>query len=135
MAKAAFAAGEIEKAHTYATGLLATALNLPKDWNFGNAIHFGNIVLGRIGLKQGDVQKAAEFLVKAGHVPGSPSLNSFGPNMSLARELLKKGEREVVLHYFDLCRKFWRRGGTMLDSWTAEVKSGRIPKFGGNLIY
>jgi hypothetical protein len=57
--------------------------------------------------------------------------------MALAKELLEKGEREVVLEYFELCKNFWT--GTnqhqKLDQWAGEVKKGRIPDFGANLVY
>ena len=62
-------------------------------------------------------------------------MNSFGPNMSLARDLLEKGERETVLQYFELCRKFWKMGQRNLDQWTEDVKAGRTPEFGANLVY
>jgi hypothetical protein len=62
-------------------------------------------------------------------------MNSFGPNMSLAKDLLEKGEREVVLEYFELCRKFWKLHTGRLDDWSRDVKAGRIPDFGANLVY
>jgi hypothetical protein len=55
--------------------------------------------------------------------------------MSLAEELLKAGEKETVLQYFEACRKFWRMGGERLDRWTKEVKAGLAPEFGANLVY
>ena len=71
----------------------------------------------------------------AGQTPGSPQLNSFGPNMSLAKELAEKGETDAVIQYFDQCRKFWRMGADKLDTWTKAVKAGIVPDFGGNLLY
>jgi len=62
-------------------------------------------------------------------------MNSFGPNMSLARDLLEQGERDVVLQYFDLCRNFWKMGQDQLDHWTKDVKAGNMPDFGANLVY
>lgn len=135
LAKSAFKAGEIEKASRYANDLLKAAAQFPKDWNHGNAIHHGNNVLGLIALKQGDIKQASEYLLSAGKTPGSPQLGSFGPNMSLAKELLAKGERDVVLQYFELCRKFWKMGGERLDLWTKEVKDGQAPSFGASLDY
>jgi tetratricopeptide (TPR) repeat protein len=135
LAKSAFAAREINKASQYANELLEAAQKYPKDWNYGNAIHHGNNVLGCVALKQGDVKQADEYLLKAGQTPGSPTLDSFGPNMSLAKELLEKGEKETVLQYFELCRKFWGMGGENLDNWTKEVNAGKVPHFGANLIY
>lgn len=135
LAKMAFEAGEMEKAETYANRLLAQAAQYKNDWNYGNAIHHGNLVLGRIVLKSSNVEKAKEYLIKAGKAPGSPQLNSFGPNMALAKELLEKNEREVVIQYFELCGNFWKMGQDRLKNWTAVVKEGRIPDFRGNLQY
>ena len=50
----------------------------------------------------------------AGATPGSPQLDSFGPNMTLAKELLEKGQPDVVLHYFALCKNFWEDGRPLL---------------------
>jgi Flp pilus assembly protein TadD len=135
LAKSALAAGEIEKASLYAQQLLKAGEKHPKDWNYGNSIHHGNNVLGQIALKKGNVQEADEFLLKAGQTPGSPQLNSFGPNMTLAKELLEAGEKDTVLRYFALCGKFWKSGTDRLDDWTKEVKAGLVPKFGANLAY
>lgn len=71
----------------------------------------------------------------AGDTPGSPQLNSFGPNMTLARDLLQRGETAPVLAYFEQVRRFWKMGGGRLDAWSAAVEAGRIPDFGGNLLY
>ena len=55
--------------------------------------------------------------------------------MNLARDLLEKRERETVLQYFELCRKFWKMGHDRLDQWTEDVKAGQTPDFGANLLY
>lgn len=135
LAKAAAKVEDLPKATRYATELLAGAEAFPKDWNQGNAVHHGNNVLGLVALKQGDTKLAAEHLLKAGGTPGSPQLNSFGPNMTLAKALLEKGEKDAVLQYFALCRKFWKMGGDRLDRWTNDVNAGNAPEFGANLAY
>jgi Flp pilus assembly protein TadD len=135
LAKSAFEAQELGKASQYAEDLLKAATKHPKNWNYGNAIHHGNNVLGRIALKKGNAKQADEFLLKAGQTPGSPQLDSFGPNMSLAKELLEAGEKDTVLQYFELCRKFWKSGGDRLDRWTKEVAAGLAPQFGANMVY
>jgi hypothetical protein len=105
------------------------------SWNYGNAVHKGNLTLGRIAASEGRLADAVTFLRAAGETPGSPTLNSFGPNMSLARDLLERGERDAVLAYFEACRVFWKMGGSRLDAWTKEVQAGTIPNFGANLRY
>jgi hypothetical protein len=135
MAKAALKAGDLVKAQTYADQLLSMAPQNPKSWNYGNAIHDGNMVLGAVALQQGNTPAAETYLLAAGRTPGSPNLNSFGPNMTLAQALLQKNQRDVVLQYFALCREFWKLGGAKLDNWTATVKGGGMPEFRANLVY
>ncbi|HVW10013.1 MAG TPA: hypothetical protein VHC90_15600 [Bryobacteraceae bacterium] len=100
----------------------------------GNAIHAGHSVLGLVALHSGDTGTAREELLAAGRTPGSPQLDSFGANMLLASELLKKGERDTVLEYFELCRKFWKMGGAQLDSMSATVKQGGTPAFNLTMV-
>jgi len=135
LAKRAFAAGEIDKSESYAQQLLKMAPDYPKSWNYGNAIFHGNAVLGRVALKRGDVKQADQYLLAAGATPGSPQLDSFGPNMTLAKELLEKNQTDVVLQFFQLCAKFWELNRGKLDQWSAEVRQGKIPFFGSNLSY
>jgi hypothetical protein len=134
-AKESFEVGKIEDARKYATELLALAQKFQGDWNYGNAIQDGNLVLGRIAARDGQIEEAKKYLLEAGKSPGSPQMNSFGPNMSLAKDLLEKGERDTVLQYFELCRKFWTMDYGKLDQWSREVKAGHIPDFGANLVY
>jgi hypothetical protein len=135
VATSAFEAGEPEKAKEYASELLLSARKSKIDLNYGNALHKGNIVLGRIALSRGDIAGAKEHLLAAGEIPGSPQLDSFGPNMTLAKELLEKGEREVVITYLQSCGKFWKMGGDELQGWVATIKGGGTPDFGANLDY
>jgi tetratricopeptide (TPR) repeat protein len=101
----------------------------------GSDRHHCNIVLGRVALRRGDLDRAAQYLIAAAQPPGGPTMSSFGPNMSLARELLEKGRREPVLRYFALCEPLWTLHPEKLKQWTEEVKAGKIPEFGANLVY
>ena len=135
-AGAAYTKGDKENARILAERLLAESDKWKDDWNYGNSTHVSNIVLGLTAVDQGDVAEAKSRLLAAGRTTGSPQLKSFGPNMLLADRLLEKGETDVVLEYFDLCRKFWTFGsGKQLDQWTAQVKAGERPDFKGNLRY
>ena len=131
-AEVAFVSGAIEAARKHANELLATAV--PGRWDHGNAVHHGNTVLGRIALRDGDLEAARRHLL-ASAAEGSPQLDSFGPDMDLAKELLEKGERQAVLAYFDSCEKFWELGKERLADWRALVNAGRMPDFGANLSY
>jgi tetratricopeptide (TPR) repeat protein len=132
---AAFDAGDIGKARTYAARLLDESTRQANGWNRGNAVHQGNLILGRVAVAEGRLSDGVKFLRAAGETPGSPQLDSFGPNMSLAKDLLERGETAAVLAYFEACRRFWKLGGTRLDAWRQDVEAGRIPNFGANLHY
>jgi hypothetical protein len=134
-AKQSFVLGKTEDARTYASNLLALLPKFSNDWNYGNAVQDANLVLGRVAVKEGHIEEAKHLLLEAGKSPGSPQMNTFGPNMSLAKDLLEKKERDVVLEYFELCRKFWEMDGGRLNQWSQEVKAGKIPDFGANLVY
>ena len=135
LASLALAAGETAKATTYSNWLLEQAPGWVGDWNYGNAIHVAHLVLGEVALNAGDLREAKLQLLEAAKTPGSPQLDTFGPNMRLAQQLLAKGEREVVFHYFDLCAKFWEDSGGRLETWKAAIVKGQEPKFGANLDY
>lgn len=135
LAMSAFEAGDLDKSAKYATELINKSVQYKDDWNYGNAIHYGNLIHGRIALKSGKIKMAKRYLIEAGKTSGSPQLNSFGPNMTLAKELLEKNEKEVVLEYFQLCGKFWEMGTNELKNWTADVKKDKMPDFDANLDY
>lgn len=134
-AKEAFTDGDFVKAKTYAVELETLTPKYKGDWNYGNAIHHANVVLGHLALKEGRVEDAKIHLIAAGKTPGSPQLGSFGPNMSLAKDLLEDGEKEVVIEYFKLCKSFWKMHDGHLDEWIIIVQAGKIPDFGENLRY
>lgn len=128
-------AGATAKARRLGEELLEVAAGDRDYWDYGNAVHKANIVLGRVALREGNIDQAKYHLLQAGRTPGSPQLDSFGPNMTLAKELLEAGVREAVLKFFKLCGEFWRMDFGKLARWTAAVERGEIPDFGTQLLY
>jgi hypothetical protein len=98
-------------------------------------VHRANIVLGLAAVRQGDVDRANQYLTAAGQVGSSPALSTFGPNMQLAKELLERGERDAVLGYLRECASFWSSGRKDLDNWTNQITRGEAPDFGANVLY
>lgn len=129
--------GDLMTAVDFATSLLNLAPTYADNWNYGNAIHKGHIVLGRVALRNNDLASAKSHLLLAGATPGSPQLDSFGPNMVLAKELLERNERQAVLEYFDACARFWdpQFSSRKIPQWKVEVSNGMIPNFGAHLMY
>ena len=134
-AKQAFEAADYADAKAYAMELATFAPKCKGNWNYGNAIQDSNVILGRLALREGRIEDAKRHLIEAGKSPGSPQMDSFGPNVSLAKDLLEKGEKEVVIEYFSLCKNFWKMHRGRLDDWIIIARAGRIPDFGANLMY
>ncbi len=128
LAKAAFAAHQYEKAATYANQALAAAKKGDFPWT-GDAVHQGNVVLGRLALLNGNEKAAASYLIAAGKAPPSPTLGTRGPNMSLARDLLDRGQKEPVIEFLDGCVGFWKNDGGKLAEWMALIRAGIKPNF------
>lgn len=137
LARAAYDAGDMTKAQTYADELLSSAPNFRRDWAYGDAIFGGNTILGLVAMtRDHNLSRADGYLLdSARNNPGSPTLLSFGPDMRLAKELLTSGERDVVLEFLGECRGFWKMGHEKLTAWSGTIESGQTPDFGANLNY
>jgi tetratricopeptide (TPR) repeat protein len=134
-AQAAFEAGDYEKAISWSREMLSMADQPTHGEDFGDEVHYGNIVLGRIALQHGDVAAAGSYLAKAGLTDGNPHLDTFGPNMMLAKELLQKGDDKPVLAYLESCSRFWKEDDGKLAKWRSDITDGKTPDFGANLNY
>lgn len=136
-AKAALEAGQNTKAQSYASDVLKMVQDAgawkPGDPNYArrDAIFYGNLVMGRLALLRGDIESAKTFLLRSGQIGqhGSGTFDSFGPNMSLARELLKKSEDATVLQFLEECRQFWADDAGRIDSWEASIRNHKMPNF------
>jgi len=160
LARAGFDAGDLDRAEVLAKKLVALAPKMKQElagtpsetdqqmkpdqrlrrmnmrWAVEQIWHHGHLLLGRVALRRGDIEAAKTDLLEAGRLEDGRNFSSSGPNMALAKELLEKGEKDTVLQYFELCRKFWTyRGASALDSWTAAVRKGEMPNFGANLFF
>lgn len=134
LAHAAFDAGEWNKARAFATDLLRQAEQPGYFYHKnGRAIFYGNLVLGRLALKSGDIAEAKRCLLESGKTTGDPVLRSGGPDMTLAKELLERGERETVVEFLQLCTRFWQPDDQKAERWIYEIQNGIMPDFGNNL--
>lgn len=133
-AKAAVEVGDTVAAGQFASEALRLLPQVRRDWSYGNVIHDTHMALGRVALRRGDIVAARHELLLAGGTPGSPQLNSFGPNMSLASDLIRAGDRDTVIAYFHECSSFWELGRPRLRRWEAMVKLHLPPDFGENFL-
>lgn len=125
---AAYKENNFDKVKDLAKENLELAAVYRCNWNYGNAIHDTNRALGLISLKTGDIEGAAGYLIKAGKSTGSPQLNTFGPELDLANELLKLGKVEAVKTYLKDIKSFWEMDNGKLDEWLAQIDKGEKPE-------
>ncbi len=135
-AKRAIIAGNLQKAKEYVEQM-RKRLEEPEtlDGLQGQYIHDCNMVDGILAVRAGEIDRAKKLLLEAGKSTGSPTLNTFGPNMMLAKELAEKGEFPIVISYLKECSSFWTGRPQRLANWMKELESKRIPDFGANLAY
>ncbi|WP_441287142.1 tetratricopeptide repeat protein [Sorangium sp. KYC3313] len=129
IADAAVMSENYERATEAAERLLADATDHADTFQYGNAVHYAHITLGKVALARNDPTNAAEHLRAAGEVRGSPQLNTFGPDFELASRLLSVGQRDAVVDYIEGCKKFWESGASRLDKWTLAIERGETPDF------
>lgn len=67
------------------------------------------------------------YLLKSGKSSGSPQLNSFGPDPSLADALLKAGHADPLKVYLGDIKKFWKMENGQVDEWLASIDKGERP--------
>jgi hypothetical protein len=128
IAEAAIAAGLLDVATVAAHAVLRDAPQFERTWQYGNAVHWGHIVLGKIARLRGDLESASGELAFAGRTPGSPQLDSYGPDLELAQSLLDLGRTDAVLDYLTQCKRFWEMDRGALDQWIRQISSGERPK-------
>lgn len=128
-AQAAFEEKALARAKALAGELLRLAPENKKDWNYGNALHHGHRILGLVALGTGDVKAAEAHLLKSGETPGSPQLDSFGPEFDLAKALYERGKTATVLRYLALCSKFWKSDYGNLEKWRQMIAADITPDF------
>ena len=130
-------AHQLTEAKPVAEVILKTAPKFAKNWDYGNGIHIAHIVLGRLAASSGDVGSAKYHLKSAAFPQASTHLREFGPNLSLARDLLKRGECDAVVEFLEKYAKIWRADGATqkFAEWNRDIKGGKFPRFGAHLVY
>lgn len=124
----AYKANDFDKVKELAKENLELAAIYRCNWNYGNAIHDTNRVLGLISLNSGDIDAAQAYLLKAGKSTASPQLATFGPDLDLANELLHLGKTDAVQSYLKDIKLFWEMNNGIIDIWLAKIEQGEKPQ-------
>lgn len=120
----AYEKGDFDKVKELVNENLELAAIYRCNWNYGNAVHDSNRILGFIALDSNDIEQAGIFLMEAGKTTGSPQLDSFGPNLDLANELLAHDQTEAVIDYLVGVKRFWDGKEPIIDEWIEKIKAG-----------
>ncbi len=123
----AYHGGDLIGAKRLASQLLEAADDFPTDPAHGEAVHRADIVLGEVAMHTGQTDRAAGYLADAAKVTAWPALAATGPDLSLAKELLAKGERSPVRDYLIACEAFWPGGRERLRRWVATLDAAGTP--------
>ena len=132
LSEAAFHSNQLAKAKTYATERLLEFGRDPNNIDFSSIAHDGNIMLGRIALREGDIAKAKEHLLIAGRIANLAIRQMrtwFTPWMILAKELFDKNEKQVVIEFLELCAQAKSDNDKIFRKWIAIIRKGETPSF------
>jgi hypothetical protein len=131
MAMAAEDAADYAKAKLYASETLAFAQN---SRYVAQQTYYGNHVLGLLALHEGNVAGARTYLLASVDHAGWEELNKFGPNLKLAKRLLEKGERDVVIEFLEVSKRLWPEGRNKLGQWQAIIRAGVLPEWDQSVL-
>ena len=130
MGKLAFWINEFAHAETYASeGLKLVSREKRVGAASGRAVHDLNMIAGLLAISRDQVGDAKHYLAASANIPTSEELQRLGPNVSLASELLERGQHETVAEYLNRWVGLWSTGQSILRKWISSVKEGRRPDF------
>jgi hypothetical protein len=126
-AQVRFRLGEVKEAEMFGRQLLDGSDRCESDWECGNAWYYGHTILGLVAVHDNDPASAEKHLLASGMTIGSPQLNSFGPDLSLALTLLRAGKVAPVVTFLRECASFWHDNDGLIEQWISEINNGTLP--------
>lgn len=85
-------------------------------------------ILGRIALRQNDLESAKRHLLDSVPKSRSTAESFYMPTFTLAREILEKEQKEIVIKYLELIAPLWKH--PKIPKWKEEIRNGKIPSDG-----
>ena len=95
----------------------------------GDAIYAGNLILAQAALDNNDLANAKRYFLQAATTPGARRIEQNGLDVSVARLLFDRGEKDAVLEYLHRGRDLWPQGAQVISRWETAIKAGRRPNF------
>src|SRR5262249_32838206 len=94
-----------------------------------DAIYAGNLILAQAALDNNDLENAKHYLLQAAATPGARRIEQNGLDVSVARVLFDRGEKDTVVEYLHRGRGLWPQGAQAISRWEAAIRAGRRPNF------
>jgi hypothetical protein len=127
---------ELKKARAFAEAVLNEKKDESGDgWrDTDKAIYYGNALLGRVALREGNTAKAREYLAASLTFPEDSDFELRELNLDLAAELLAKGEKQAVLDYLARAEKLTtdETNIKIFRRWQRLIKRDSFPYWEGN---
>jgi hypothetical protein len=95
----------------------------------GDAIYIANLILAQTALDRNDLSNAKQYLLQAATTPSAHIIEQNGLDVSVARVLFDRGERDTVVEYLNRGRRLWPQGTQIINRWQAAIRAGRRPNF------
>jgi hypothetical protein len=77
------------------------------DWPPGDLRQMAHALLGFISLGRDDLDEAEAELRRSAEVGDTPVLGSFGPDLGLLWELLRRGRADAAVYFAQRYGEFW----------------------------
>ena len=95
----------------------------------GDAIYTGNLILAQAAIDNNDIESGKRYLLNAANTPGARKIEQNGLDVSVARVLFDRGEKDAVLEYLHRGHELWPQGVPTITRWEAAIRAGRRPNF------
>jgi hypothetical protein len=95
----------------------------------GDAVYIANLILAQASLDKNDIPAAKRYLLQAAATPSAHIIEQSGLDVSVARVLFDRGERDTVAEYLNQGRRLWPQGAQIINRWQAAIRAGRRPNF------
>jgi hypothetical protein len=138
LAEIALDLNELKKARAFAEAVLNEKKDESGDddgWrDTDKAIYYGNTLLGRVALREGNTAKAREHLSASLAFPEDSDFELKDLKLDLAAELLAKGEKQAVLDYLARSEKLTTDEDNIkiFRRWQRLVKRNSFPYWDGD---
>ncbi|PYT01037.1 MAG: hypothetical protein DMF63_05075 [Acidobacteria bacterium] len=139
LSRAAIRLEDLDRASSFAQELVLDFGQASYTRTYDQAAHVGNTTLGLVELRRNNIAKAKDHLLASIRAPLRMGYNNLGKiDMSLAKAMFEKGEKNVVLEYLKLCQTLpnfkiypesYADDVYALKLWIGQIEKGTTPNF------